>query len=89
MGLADAIVRFLAGFRKFSLGFLVLLTGVILRVFDYLDGNQFVGLVQPVIVAFMGANVFEHGFLMIRDWLDRRKGATNANDRQDTTSSRE
>lgn len=81
MGLFKNSITFLSGFRKFSFAVLVLLVGVNLRVLDYLTGQEFVDLVQPVSVAFMGANVFERGFLLIRDWLDHRKGSSSEDNR--------
>ena len=79
MGFIRDSITFLGGFRKFSFAVLVLLVGVTLRVLNYLTGQELVDLVQPVSVAFMGANVFERGFLLIHDWLGRNKGATNEN----------
>ena len=59
----------LNGFRKFSIILAVLLTAIVFRAIDFVNGAEFVDLVKYTAVAFFGTNSVEHMTKVIKEWI--------------------
>lgn len=54
------LINIIFGFRKFLLMLALFAIGIIFRVKDYIDGNQFVDLLKSTTISFFAANGVEH-----------------------------
>ena len=64
-----SFVAALSGFRKFAIMFLLIIVGIIFRIFNLLTGAEFVDLLSATAVAFMSANGIEHMTKAVTDWV--------------------
>lgn len=64
-----SFINFINGFRKFSIMLIVILVACAFRVLGYITGQEFVGILTPVAVAFMGTNALEHMTKTISEWV--------------------
>jgi len=69
-------IGLLNGFRKFAVMSMVLITGIIFRVTEYIDGSEFVDLVKNSVVAYMAFNGLEHTTKAVVAWV-KKKVASN------------
>lgn len=69
MGFAKDALQFLNGFRKFTIMALVLVVGVLFRVWGFVNGAEFVDLLSTTAVAFFGTNAAEHLIKTVGQWL--------------------
>ena len=61
----------MVGFRKFLMGILFLLIAVVFRVFDLIDGAQFIDGTKTVVVAFFATNIGERMLDVGKDWIKK------------------
>lgn len=67
-------LQFLNGFRKFSVIVLLLITAVIFRITEQINGAEFVDLMKGTVVAYMAFNGIEH---MSKSVIEFVKGKIN------------
>lgn len=63
---------FLMGYRKVWIMLLITLFSVLLRVGNYIDGNQLVDLLKVCSVSFFGANLTEHIITGTKAYLENK-----------------
>lgn len=71
------IINFLNGFRKLTFAMTTLIVGVSLLLSGFLTGREFVGLISPMAVAFMGANSLEHMTKAVIVWINKKNKSNN------------
>ena len=65
-------VRFLLGFRKFTILIILIVVASVFRATGLIDGAEFVDLLKGVSIAFMGCNLGEYVILPIREWIAQK-----------------
>lgn len=68
------ILGFLVGFRKFTIMLAFLVTMVVFRMLDYINGAEFAENMQLSIVAYFGTNIGEHLIDLGKDYLKKKLG---------------
>ena len=66
------LIRFLNGFRKFTIMIALICVAVIFRVMNYINGQQMVDLLSATGVAFMGTNAVEHMTKAVIEWVKKK-----------------
>lgn len=72
----NKLFGWLLGFRKFVVMILFLITMILFRVYNLIDGIQFAENLQLSVVAFFGSNLGEHIVKTAANWI---KGKNNDN----------
>jgi len=62
----------LTGFRKFIIMMLFLVTMIVFRAVNYIDGAQFSEHLQLAVVAFFGTNIGEHILKTAETWITEK-----------------
>ena len=65
-------IAVLSGFRKFTIILLLMVTGIIFRLTDFITGAEFVELLRYTTVAFMAGNGIEHVTKAITEWVKKK-----------------
>lgn len=65
-------IGLLNGFRKFTIMLLVIVVGIIFRLIDFVNGEEFVNLVQGTVIAYMAGNGIEHMTQTIKEWVKNK-----------------
>ena len=65
-------LSFLNGFRKFTVMFLLIVTAIIFRILDYLNGAEFVDLLKGTAIAYMTFNGLEHMTKTVQEWIRKK-----------------
>jgi len=73
------LFRFLLGFRKLTVMLLFLITMILFRIFNYIDGAQFAENLQLAVVAFFGANIGEHLLNLGKEFIKSKLKDNNDN----------
>lgn len=66
------LIGLVIGIRKFSVILMLVAVAVIFRLTNHLSGQNFVDLLVPVAVAFMGTNMAEHALNMAKEFLSKK-----------------
>lgn len=77
------LIDILMGFRKFIAWSMLLIVGIIFRIWGLIDGGQFVEMMKTVTISFFGANSVEHFSSMIQAHLEAKMTGTNSNVQKD------
>jgi len=62
-------IGLLSGFRKFSIMMIVIVTGIVFRVTEHVNGAEFVDLIKAATIAFFASNGIEHATNSIKEFL--------------------
>jgi hypothetical protein len=65
-------LSFLNGFRKFVIMILLIIIGVVFRLFDYIDGAEFVDLLKHTAIAYMSFNGLEHVTNLAKSAIEKK-----------------
>ena len=65
-------IGLLNGFRKFTIILLVLITGIVFRSIDFVNGAEFVDLLKGSVVAYMAFNGVEHLTKTVTEWVKKK-----------------
>jgi len=60
MSFLKKVVNTIKGLRKWSIMLLIIIVGVIFRIYNLVNGTEFVTLIVNSSIAFFGANIVEH-----------------------------
>jgi len=66
-------LRYLQGFRKFTMAVLFLVVAIILLVSSSIPADDWLKHVSSVMIAFMATNIGEHIIGVTKDWLEGKK----------------
>ena len=69
----------LNGFRKFTVMLIIITTGIVFRVINYISGAEFVDLVKSSVVAYMAFNGLEHTTKAVVAWVKKKTGSNESN----------
>lgn len=65
--LRDAVLVF-TGMRKFIIMILLVIVGIVFRILDYINGVEFVDLLEGTAIAYFAANGGEHITKAVIEW---------------------
>lgn len=68
------IISILLGLRKFMVMGMLVIIAVVFRIYNYLDGSQFVELLKSTTLAFFATNSVEHVKNMVSTYMDSKTG---------------
>lgn len=83
------LINIIFGFRKFLLMLALFAVGIIFRITDHLDGNQFVDLLKNTTIAFFTANGVEHIVATVKSVMGKEPPAEAIADTDESNDEKE